>query len=211
MTFNTRRFIRVFALLTIAELCLLLCGCTSAWLTAVSGLLPSLGAIVNAIVAFVAALQGKTISPAFATAVQKWQQNISTEITAAENIIASLKQGTNTTLIGQFQAVMQSILSQFNSILTGADIADSSTVAKLTQFLGLGIAAINAVLAFIPMVVAKLNANAPKAELAHYDAVAASVTKMTLKGVKDTYVGIRSQHTDNVDVNAALDALPKSI
>jgi hypothetical protein len=75
----------------------------------------------------------------------------------------------------------------------------------------LGIAAINAVLAFIPMVVAKLNANAPKAELAHYDAVAASVTKMTLKGVKDTYVGIQSEHTENVDVNAALDALPKSI
>ena len=211
MKFNQKVFWRVFLLLCLVESCLFLAGCTAAWLNVVSGLLPSIAAVVNAIVAFAAALQGKTVSSATYAAIQKWQQNVATEIANAEAILASLKQSATTTLIGEFQAVMQSVLQQFTSILSGVDVTDASTLAKLTQFVGLAVAAINAVLALIPLVVAKLASNPSVAELKHYDKLAAKATKATLDTLKETYVAIVDEHTVNTDVNAALDALPRSI
>lgn len=211
MKFNGKVFCRVFAILCLLESFLFLAGCTGAWLTAVSSLLPSIGAVVNAIVAFVAALQGKTVSAAFSAAVTKWQANVAAEIANAESIINSLKQSTSTALVAQFQTVMQSVLKQFSSILAGVDITDSATVAKLTQFVGLGIAAINAVLALLPLAITKLEAKAPKQELEHYDKLAATATAQAVTTMKETYVAIIDEHTANVDVNSALDALPRSI
>jgi hypothetical protein len=211
MKFNRSIFFRVFAVLTIFEVCLLLTACTGAWLTTVSGMLPSILAIVNAIVAFAAGLQSKTVSSATYSAIQKWQQNVATEIAAAQAILAAIKQNATAGLIGDFQAAMQAIVAQFNNILSGLDITDTATVAKLTQFLSLGVAAISAVLALIPMALAKVQAKASKEELKHYDALAAKTTTSAINVMKETYVAIIDEHTANADVNASLDALPRTI
>ena len=211
MKFNAPKFWRLFALLTLIELCCFLVGCTSTWLSAVSGLLPSIVAVVNAIVAFVAALQGKTVSSAAYAAIQKWQQNIAQEIANAQSIIAAIQQNASSTLIAQFQAAMQAIEQNFNSILSGIDVTDSATVAKLTQFLSLGIAAVNAVLALIPMMLSKIAANAPLEELKHYDKLGAQTTVNAVKVMKETYTAIVEEPTDSMDVNAALATLPHAI
>jgi hypothetical protein len=211
MRFNRTVFWQVFLTLTIIESLLALTGCTSTWITAIGALLPSLAAVVNAIVAFAAALQGKTVSPAFLAAVQKWQQNVATEITNAEAIIAALKQSASASVISQLQVVMQSVLSQFQSILNGLDVTDASTIAKLTQFVGLGIAAVNAILALLPLAMQKLAANPSAEELKHYDKLGASLTTQAENTMKETYVAIITEHTASADVNTALDALPRSI
>lgn len=202
------RFLSVFFLLNAI---LFMTGCTSAWIGAIGGLLPSIQAVVTAIVAFIAALQGKTVSSATNAAIQKWQQNVATEIANAQTIIAAIKQGATPTLLSEFQAVMQSVLQQFNSILAGVDVTDPSTVAKLTQFVGLGVAALNAILALIPMAVQKLNAKASVEELKHYDKLGAKSTTQALTTMKETYAAILTEHTVNPDVNTALDGLPKAI
>ena len=176
-----------------------------------SGLLPAIAAVVQAVMAFVVALQGKTVSAAFTAAIQKWQQNVATEIANAQGILVALKQNVSTSLISQFQVVMQAVLSEFNSLLTGVDITDSSTIAKLTEFVGLGIAAINAILALIPLALSKLQSGASQEELKHYDNLAANATKTAVATMKETYVAILAEHTTNADVNAALDGLPRSI
>jgi hypothetical protein len=211
MKFDRTIFWRVFTLLTILEACFLLTGCTAAWLGAISTLLPTIGAVVNAIVAFVAALEGKTVSASTLAAVQKWETNVMTEINAAEALIAAAKQSAGPSIIAEIQAAMQSILSQFNSILSGVDVTDSSTIAKLTQFVALGVAAINAVLSLIPMALAKIKAGAPEDELRQYDRLGADAVKNATKTMRETYAAIRSEHTPSADVNAALDSLPKSI
>jgi hypothetical protein len=211
MKFNRGLFWRVFATLCIIETCFFLTGCTSAWLTAVSGLLPGILSIVNAIVSFVAALENKTVSSATYATIQKWAQNVQTEIANAQTILASIKQAATSGLLAQFQAAMQAITTSFNSILAGVDITDSSTVAKLTQFLALGVAAVNAVLALIPMAIAKLEAKASDEELKHYDGVAAKATTNAVKLMKETYVAIIDEPTTNADVNAALATLPKTL
>jgi hypothetical protein len=211
MKFNRTIFWRVFTLLTILETCFMLTGCTAAWLGAISALLPTIGAVVNAIVAFVAALSGKTVSASTTAAIQKWAANVSTEISNAETLIAAAKQSAGTSILGEIQAVMESILSQFNSILSGVDVTDSSTIAKLTQFVALGVAAINAVLSLIPMAMEKIDAGASEDELKQYDKLGANAVKNATKTMRETYAAILSEHTPSADVNAALDSLPKSI
>jgi hypothetical protein len=211
MKINRTRFWRIFALLTIIEACFLLSGCTAAWLNTVSGMLPSIAALANIILSFVSALEGKTVSADIVAAIQKWQQNIASLIASAQQIIADLKANMSTTLISQLQTVMQSIVTQFNSILTAVNIVDPATVAKFTQFLALGVAAVNAVLALIPMAISKLESHASEEELKHYDKLAADHTKLALSTMKETYVAIRAEHTVNVDVNTALDLLPAQL
>lgn len=211
MRFNAQRFWRVFALLTILE-CLLLCvGCSSTWLTAVSGLLPSIAAIANTVLAFIAGLQGKTVSPATQSAIQKWQANVAQLVSDAQTLITQIQQNASATLISQLQTAMTTISGEFNSILSSVDITDSATVAKLTQFLSLGIAAVNAVLAFIPMVAAKLAAKAPMEELRHYDAIAGGATMSSLKVVKETYKAIVETPTGEPEVDAVLGTLPAEL
>jgi ribosomal protein S13 len=211
MKFNTQRFFRVFSVGLIIMACFFMAGCTAAWLTAVSGMLPTLAGIASAIVSFVLALEGKTVSSSFTAAVKKWQQNVATEIANAQTIIAALKQNATSTGMSQFQTVMQGVLNEFNSILSGVDITDSATVAKLTQLVGLGVAAANAILAFIPLALSKLVAKTSAEEMKHYDEVAASTTRAAENTIRETYVTIVTQHTVNADVNSALDSLPKSL
>jgi hypothetical protein len=211
MKFDSNVFWKVFALLMLLEVCLFSTGCTAAWITAVNALLPSLGAVVAAVLSFIAALQGKTVSAATYAAIQKWQGNLTTSITDVEAIVASIKKSATTALLAQFQAAMQAVLQQFNSLLGTVDITDSATIAKLTQFLALGVAAINAILALIPMAIAKLKAKASAEELKLYDNLSASAIKSAESTMRETYVAIVMEHTANADVNAALDALPRSI
>lgn len=203
---NWKRFLFVYSVLMAVTLCT---GCTAAWLSAVSGLLPSIAAVVNAILAFATALEGKTVSADVTAAIQKWQQNIASEIAAAQAIIAQVQANATSSLLAQFQAAMQGIVSQLNSILTGVDITDSSTVAKITQLVGLAVAAANAVLALVPVAISKLNA--PPAELEAYDKLGTNAVNNAVKTMKETYVAIVEEYTPNTDVNAALDALPRSI
>ena len=211
MKFNRNVFWKVFLTLSVLEACLFLTGCTAAWITAVSAMLPSILAVANAIVAFAASLQGKTVSASTYSTLQKWETDLATEIAAVQAIVAQIKASATTTLIGQFQTAMQAVSQQFNSILTGLNVTDSATVAKFTQFLSLGIAAVSAVLALVPMALAKLQAKPSKQELAHYDKLAAKVTKQAETAMKEAYVAIVTEHTANADVNSALDALPRTI
>lgn len=208
MRVNWKRFAFVFAVLTALTFC---AACTSAWLSAVSGLLPGIVAVVNAVLAFVTALEGKTVSADVTAAIQKWQANVAAEIQNAQSIIAAYQQNASTGLLSQFQAVMQAIINDLNSILSGLAITDSATVAKITQFVALAVAAANAVLALIPMAIQKLQSGASAEELKHYDKLGATAVGNAVKTMKETYVAIVQEKTTNNDVNTALDALPPSI
>jgi hypothetical protein len=209
--FNTRRFWQVFFTLAAVELLLFTTACTAAWITAINGLLPSIAALVTSVLSFVSALEGKTVSAAMVSTIQKWQENVATEIKNAEAILAAYNQSEGSSYLRQLQTVMQAVLTQFQGILQGIDITDSATVSKLTQFVGLGIAAINAVISLIPIAVRKLDSVTPIGELRAYDKFAATVTVKSAQVVRETYASIVEEPTESDDVNAALNSLPRSI
>jgi hypothetical protein len=90
-------------------------------------------------------------------------------------------------------------------------ITDSSTVSKITQLVGLAIAAANAIIALIPLAINRLNSGADEHELQAADKLATSAVNQSLTVMKETYVAIVTEHTTNAEVNAALDILPRTI
>lgn len=205
---NWKRFWVTFAICYVA---FLVVGCSAAWLSAVSALLPALQAAVTAAISFVIALEGKTVSAAVSQAIQKIGVDIATEITNVQTIIADAKNAADPTVIGQVQAVFQSILSNLNGILSGLSITDSATVSKLTSLIGLAVAAVTAILGLIPVVQAKLAAGLSKEELHADDELAANHVKTFEQGLKDGYHVIVTTPTANADVNSALAGLPQSL
>jgi hypothetical protein len=208
LKFNFQKFCFLMLILNMA---IFAGGCTAAWLTAVSGLLPGILAVVNAAVSFIFALEGKTVPAGLTAAFQKWQQNIATEIQNVQALIADFKKSSSTGLLSQIEAVMQGIVSQLTGILSGLGITDNATVSKITQLVGLAVAAAQAIVALIPVAISKMNSGLSRAELEREDRIAANVVETTLKTMKDTYVAIVTEPTTNADVNAALSSLPQSI
>lgn len=209
--FNFRRFLLVFTILQVATI---LVGCSAAWLGAVDGLLPALSAAVEAVVAFLAALEGKTVSTAFLNAVQKIQQDIAAQITNVQTLIADFKNaatGAQGSILAQIQAVLQGILTNLGSILSGANITDSATVSKLTALVGLAVAAAQAIFGLIPLVSAAISSGASRDVLEAQDHEAAAHVENAHKGLQSAYKIIRDTPTENADVNTALGALPAGL
>lgn len=208
MKTNWRKFWTVFGLLQVA---LFLVGCSAAWLGAVSALLPALETVVSAAIAFVLALEGKTVPANVSAAVQKIGDAIKAQIANVQTLIADYKNAASTGLLSQIQAVFQGIVDNLGSILTSFQVTDASTVGKLTQLVGLAIAAAQAIVALIPMVVSKMASGASTAELQADDKLAATSVTHFESGLKAGYVHVISEQTVNADVNAALASLPRSL
>lgn len=204
---NWHRFLLFFATFNVA---LFLMGCTAAWLGAVDALLPAAQAAVTAIISFVLALNGKTISAALTEQIQQIGSDINQEIANLQTLIATAKSSTTQTVIGEIQAVLQAIVANLGNILSAANVEDPSTVAKIIQLVGLAVAAFQAVLALVPVVTSAL-AHGSKAQLESTDRMAATNINNAHKALDETYVAIITDHTPSVDVNAALDGLPRTL
>lgn len=205
---NWTRFALVFC---ICQIALFASGCTAAWIGAVDGLIPALSAAASAIFAFVASLEGKTVPASVNTAIQKVGADVQTQLTNLQTLLSAAASNTTAGIPAQISAVLNTIIQDLQSILTGFSITDPATTSKLTQFVELAVVAAQAVLGLLPLLASKLASTASPAMLEHADKVAASTLNHAKQTLDETYQVIISEHTESVDVNAALDALPRSL
>ena len=185
-------------------LCLCLCvvcltGCTSTWITAVGAALPTLSALVTAIATFIAALAGKTVAQNVSDAIAKITADVQAQITNVQAIIAAYKASPDPTLLGEIKTVLNAVLANLSSILTDFSIVDSSTVSKLAQLVGLGVAAVQAILALVPLLSPAKTATLTEDE--------AKTLELHHSAFKATYNHIRTTVTGETDVDAALATL----
>jgi hypothetical protein len=200
-------------LLVVGLVGLVLCsaGCASAWIRSVDSLLPGIVAVINAVFVFAAALLGKTVSQEVFDAIQGWRDSLLDQLANAKEILAAIKNDAQAVLLKQFLAVMEAIREQLQSILQGLAISDSVTLTKITQLVGLAIAAVRAIDALIPVAVTKLEEHASDKELEQYDALAAKGTSEAVRAMREAYSHIRLEQTKNPEVNAALEAMPETL
>jgi uncharacterized protein (DUF697 family) len=178
-----------------------LTGCTATWLTAVGAALPTLAALVKAISTFIAALSGKTIADNVSAAITKITDAIQAQITNVQALIAAYKASADQTTLGEIKAVLTSIVSNLGSILTGFSITDSSTVSKLAQLVGLGVAAVQAILALVPLL---MPAKGTQVELTPVEVI---ILEAHNKVFKSTYNTIIKTPSGQVFVDEALATL----
>jgi hypothetical protein len=208
MKINWARFLLFFCFF---QVCFLLVGCTAAWLSAISALLPALEAAVSAVASFVLALEGKTVSTGFSNLVQTIVNGVKSEIAEAQQLIAAYKAAASQGTLAQLQALFQAIVTNLNGILSGLDVTDASTVAKITQLVGLAVAAASAVIALIPSLIHFMQMRPDLKQLEGEDKVVAKMLTTQTQTLEETYETIIGEHTVNADVNAALDALPRTL
>jgi hypothetical protein len=205
MKVNWKRFVTLFALLMAVQF---ISGCGN-WVGAIQALMPAISAAISAIFAFIGALQGKTIPASVQAFVTKLEADISTELTNVGQILSTISTNASQTVLQQIEAVFQSIIANLNSILSGLNVSDSSTIAKITNFVGLAVAAVEAVLALIPLAMKAQSLSAP--EKLQADKAATGSLKNTHKVLQSTYHEVVTTPTENVDVNTALAALPQTL
>lgn len=211
MKINWKQFFKtffvVYSMMLIATFCV---GCTASWIGVVTGLLPAIEAAVSAIVAFVENLQGKTVPPSVTAAIQKITADIQTELQNVSTLITQVQSG-GSTVIAQIGAALNGVLSNLGSILSGLSITDSSTIQKITELVGLAVAAVQAVLAIVPLAQAKLAESPSEAHLEAFDKATASNMKNTHKALQEGYKVVVTTPTESMDVNEALAALPQNL
>jgi hypothetical protein len=186
-------------------------GCTAAWITAISTMLPAIELAVSAILSLVMALEGKTVPAGFVATVQKIEADISGEIANIQQLVAAYKANASAGVIAQIQAVFQAVLANIQSILNDSSITDSTTVTKIAQFVGLAVAAIQTILSFFPAATAKMLAHASAADMKLLDKQAADAIDAAHKKMQSNYVTVVTATTPSADVNAALKTLPKTL
>lgn len=210
VNFNWRRFLFVSSLIWVVCVC---AGCTASWIGAINALLPALGTAVEAIAEFIAGLEGKTLSAEFVAGVNKIIADIQTELQNLSTVLASITGTVTETVTQQIETILNAVVTNLGSILSGANITDSATVTKLTQLIGIGVSAVEAILALIPVLLARLQATpAPdEKELGALDQSATHNFHHIHDGLKSAYRVIIDNPTDSADVNATLKALPQSL
>jgi hypothetical protein len=208
MKVNWKRFLLVFAIL---QLALFGAGCTASWITAANALVAPLSAAISALFSFIAALENKTVPASVNTAIQKIGADVQVQLANLKTLLSTAASNASAGILSEIQAVINGIVSNLNSILTGFSITDSATIAKITQFVGLGVTALQAILALVPLFGSELAGKLSPlaAELADKHAAAAlNVASTTLQ---ETYAAIVAEYTTEAAVNAALDTLPRKL
>jgi hypothetical protein len=208
MKWHWQRSLLIFAVLTIATYA---AGCTAAWISTLSALVPAIATLVEAIAAFVAGLEGKTVSASFTATVNKVVADIQGELTNLQTLIASAKQAVTTSVVSAIQAVLQGIVANLQSILQDSSVTDPATVSKWTTLIGLGISAITAALGLIPAALAKLAANLPQADLEQDDAMAAKTTGNIHKNMQEGYALTVTSPSGSSVVDGVLATLPQEL
>jgi phage tail sheath protein FI len=204
---NVRKFWMLFVLF---NLVFLLSGCTASWIGAIEALLPAVSAAVSAILSFVLSLEGKTVPASVTAAIQKIVGDVQTQLQNLSSLIATAQTG-GATVISQIGAVLNGVLSNLGSILSGLSISDSSTIQKITELVGLAVSAVQAILAIVPLASAKLQAGMTTSEAEAFDKATATNVKHIHKGLQEGYKVVRTTETVNAEVNTALLAMPESL
>lgn len=207
MKVNWQRFILLFVLFNAV---LVLGGCTTAWIGAVQALLPALSAAVSAILSFAMSLENKTVPSTVTATIQKIVNDVQTELANLKTILATASSG-GTTVLAQIGTILNSILTNLSSILSGLSISDSSTLQKITELVGLAVAAVQAILAIVPLAQAKLAEGPKEAHLEAFDKAVAVNIKATHKAIQQAYHATVTGETTSIAVNEALAALPQQL
>jgi hypothetical protein len=209
MRFNIRKFLWVFLCL---ELCLLCSGCTSAWIKATNSALFGLDSLIAAILAFVGALEGRTISKELADKIRVWTSNVQTSIANVRDRMAAFAKDKSTLVLGQVRAVIEVLIAQLNSILVAITaITDAATFSKLKELVSLAIGTAQAILAMLPSVAAAIDAKVPRDILEKEDENAGALVDKSLIELEEDYEAIIKDKTTNPTVNHALDEMPRSL
>ncbi|MFZ0538798.1 MAG: hypothetical protein WAM47_18170, partial [Candidatus Sulfotelmatobacter sp.] len=115
-----RFFVRFLLLYALLNLCLLLCACSTSWVTEAEGIIAALTPAVQGILVLLASL-GAAIAPAVISSIQSWGEQAQNDL---QNVVLPLIQQYNTAettaqpgILTEISTAMATIVNGLTSIL----------------------------------------------------------------------------------------------
>lgn len=136
---------------------LLLTSCTASWVTEAQGIITVLGGAALNVLAVVAALSGKTVTPAAATAVETVFTKITDGLNLVGQLISEYTPANSAGTLGEIAIALDEIKANLSQILPLLNVTDPATVAKITELLDLFMAEVDSLAKLVPVISGKPN------------------------------------------------------
>lgn len=156
MKFNAKFALRVLMAFAIMDMCFLMAGCSTSWVTEATGIIGALIPAVQGILTILAGFGVKTLSPGVMTAVQQWGQTAQSDL---QNVVLPLINQYNTAeasaqpgILGEIEAAMQTVTNGLQQILPALKVSDPTTQAKVDAIVTEVSDELQAVLNLIPVI-----------------------------------------------------------
>ncbi|MGA7288836.1 MAG: hypothetical protein WBX02_12125 [Terriglobales bacterium] len=170
-----RFFVRFLLLYALLNLCLLLCACSTSWVTEAEGIIAALTPAVQGILVLLASL-GAAIAPAVISSIQSWGEQAQNDL---QNVVLPLIQQYNTAettaqpgILTEISTAMATIVNGLTSILPSLHIDDPATQLKVQDVVTEVADEMQALLNLIPVIKGATSpADALRALAAHPEVV----------------------------------------
>jgi len=205
MKVNWKRFAGFFLLFSVVTF---LSGCTASWVGAINALWPAIKIAIDALFAFLMSVT--TLPPGSLATVQKIEADVKASLENATNLLDTLASSATATVTQEFKTALQFIMTNLQSILTGINVVDPGTVSTATKLIDAAIAAIEAILLFLPLLSSKMTKHASKEDLVAADKITSNGLSNAHKLLQHDYHAA-VQPTGDAAVDTALAPLPQTL
>lgn len=184
---------------------MILCGCSTTWITQAEEIVAALIPATANIVTLVATLRGN-VSASDLQAVQNASAQAAADLQLMRSLIAQYQKADVTAkpgLLNQIQAAMSAVQSNLNGLLPALHIKDAASQAKVTAVVGLLLSEVEAMAAIVPLV----NSAATQRMMAITDRQLSSRAPLTAAEFTASYNACMTAKTGNAELDRATSGL----
>ncbi len=148
------KFAKAFLTLTLC-MTLVLTACSTAWIGEAEQIVAALVPAAANIVALVAALQGKSVSPSDLETIQNAGAQAGADLQLLQSLITAYQKADAAEqpgILNQIQAAINSAQATMGALLPALHIKDAATEAKITAVVGIVLSEIQSLAAIVPLV-----------------------------------------------------------
>ena len=153
------------SLCAILSLSLVLAGCSTSWISTVLADLPVITQVALNIASIVAAAQGKgQTSPTVTSEVQSIANQVQSDLTLIQSLIANYKSATAAQqpgIVQRISAALGDVQTNLNAILTAVHVNDAALQATITAAVGVAVTTVAAIASLLPAVPGAVRASNP--------------------------------------------------
>jgi hypothetical protein len=185
---------RINLLWTLAWLTMLLCGCTTSWVTEAQNIITLLGPAISSALAILSAF-GVGLSPTVATAFTTWSQSAITGLGEVKTMLDEYNAAAATAkpgILAEIQTALSVIADNLTAILPTIKITDPKTQAEVLAVIQAVASEISALITLVPAVTAA-EKSAGKMSLAELE-----------KAVKDSHLKLSHEFKSDFNAKVAL-------
>ncbi len=141
------------SLCAILSAALILAGCSTSWINAALADLPVITQAALNIASIVAAVDGSQVTPATVAQVQSIANQVKSDLTLVQNLVASYQSATaaqKPAVVQKINAALSDVQANLNAILTAAHVDNTALQATIVAAVGVAVSTVASIESLLP-------------------------------------------------------------